>query len=253
MFDADGAYQARRDAVANLALAGGAPAFIRYTPAEQAVWRQVLQVLEPLHAAYACREFLQAFRLLRLDRQALPQLRSINAQTVPATGFRMQAAAGLIDPRRFLESLGRGIFLSTQFVRDPRWPLEAQEPDVVHELIGHAATLLSPAFTRLQRAFGCAAQRADAARLEQIARLYWYTLELGAVREEGGLKVYGAGLLSSFWKLTRLDSCARLRPFRVEVLLDTPYDPWQEQRTVFVAESFSALSEALLAWLDAPP
>ncbi|MHB1845663.1 MAG: phenylalanine 4-monooxygenase, partial [Deltaproteobacteria bacterium] len=200
----DIAYRRRRDEIARLALdyVEGTPApTIAYTDDEQAVWRQVSRELAPLHERLAARAYLDSASLLPLDQTRVPQLAELNERLRPATGFQMLPVAGLVGARTFLEYLARGIFLSTQYMRHPSRPLYTPEPDVIHELVGHAATLANPAFAELNRRFGEAALRAGDAALERIARVYWFTLEFGLCLEEGRPKAYGAGLLSSFGEL----------------------------------------------------
>ena len=121
---------------------------------------------------------------------------------------------------------------------------------MVHELVGHAATFCHPEFARLNRLFGKAADVADDERLSRIARLYWYTLEFGACREGRDVKVVGAGLLSSFGECGRFEAAAELRPFDLDAIAETPFDPTDYQHTLFVAPSFDAMKRDLLAWLD---
>ena len=204
-----------------------------------------------MHARYACKEYLDALALLRLSRNEIPQLADVNVALEPLHGFRMLPVAGLVSSRTFLAYLGRRVFLSTQYMRHHSMPLYTPEPDVVHELIGHAATLAHPEFTALNRAFGLAIPRAkDDEAVERIARLYWYTMEFGVVQESGRPKVYGAGLLSSFGELGRFEAEESLRPFDVEEIVETPYDPTQYQAVLFSAPSFQAMAEAVTGWLQ---
>jgi phenylalanine-4-hydroxylase len=163
----------------------------------------------------------------------------------------MLPVAGLVSSRRFLGQLADGIFLSTQYVRHPSKPLYTPEPDLIHEVIGHAASLVHPLFAQLNRSFGRAAKAADDHLLEQLERVYWYTLEFGAVEEAGALKVYGAGLLSSFGELGRFERSAELRPLVLDEVVQTPYDPTRYQDTIYVATCFEALCQTLLSYLDA--
>src|SRR5204862_3327335 len=141
---------------------------------------------------------LEAFSRIGLSRTEIPQLADVNAVLEPFHGFRMLPVAGLVSSKTFLGYLGRNAFLSTQYMRHHSVPLYTPEPDVIHELVGHAATFGDERFIRLNRAFGEATLRAgDDARVEQIGRLYWFTLEFGVVLEDDRVKVYGAGLLSS--------------------------------------------------------
>ncbi|MEO6325442.1 MAG: phenylalanine 4-monooxygenase [Thermoanaerobaculia bacterium] len=250
----DPEYRRRRNEIAQLALKyhGGDPVpRVVYTEEEQEVWRGVWQMLAPLHARYACREVLEAFRLLRLSCREIPQLADVNEILQPLHGFRMLPVAGLVSSRTFLAYLGRNVFLSTQYMRHHTMPLYTPEPDVVHELVGHAATLAHPAFARLNRAFGLAIPRAsDDEAVERIARLYWYTMEFGVAEEAGRLKVYGAGLLSSFGELGRFETEETLRPFDVDEVVNTPYDPTQYQSVLFAASSFPEMADRVTAWLE---
>lgn len=249
----DPVYRRRRDEIAQAAIEyrdGDAAPAIAYTAEEQEVWREVWRHLDPLHARYACREYREAAARVALSRTVIPQLREVNEIIEPLHGFRMLPVAGLVTAGAFLEKLGRSVFLSTQYMRHHSVPLYTPEPDVVHELIGHAATFAHPDFVRLNRAFGRAAMAAAPQDIEAIGRLYWYTLEFGVVRENGELKVYGAGLLSSFGELGRFERQERLAEWDVEAIAASPYDPTRYQERLFVAPSFERLTGDVLAWLD---
>lgn len=248
--DAD--YRARRNQIAQLALdyRGGDAPVVSYTDDEHNVWREVWRHLEPLHARYACREYLDASQRIGLSRHIIPQLRDVNDVIARVSDFRMLPVAGLVTAGAFLEQLGRGVFLSTQYMRHHSVPLYTPEPDVVHELIGHAATFAHPEFVRLNQAFGRAVIGASEEAIERIGRLYWYTLEFGVVREKGALKVYGAGLLSSFGELGRFETEERLAEWDVDALAATPYDPTRYQERLFVAPSFDVVVRDVTSWLE---
>jgi phenylalanine-4-hydroxylase len=161
----------------------------------------------------------------------------------------MRPVAGLVSDRNFLGHLGRGVFLATQYMRHPSRPLYTPEPDVVHELVGHAATFCDPAFVRLNRAFGEAALRATPEQLSRIARVYWYTLEFGLCEEGGAVKAWGAGLLSSFGELGRFEDDAELRPLDLRAVAGTPYDPTDYQKVLYVAPDLPRTAEMVSAWL----
>ena len=250
----DPIYRARRNAIAKLALdhrEGTPPPFVAYTEQEHEVWREVWDHLAPLHVARAVREWRAAADRLQLDRTWIPQLAEVNDLT-RHPGIEMLPVAGLISADGFLTALGRGVFRSTQYMRHHSMPLYTPEPDVIHELVGHATSFLAPEIVQLSRSFGEVALRADAAMMERLERLYWYTLEFGVALEAGELKAYGAGLLSSFGELGELDCPGRrahLRPFDPEVMAHTPYDPTSYQEQLFVAPSFADMVHQLEAWL----
>jgi phenylalanine-4-hydroxylase len=251
----DAAYRERRNAIARIALEHreGPVPHVQYTPEEHQTWRAVWENLGPLHERCASAEYLEAARVVRLDREQVPQLAEVNVALTRATGFSMRPVAGLVGDRTFLGYLARDSFLATQYMRHPSRPLYTPEPDVVHELVGHAATFCQPEFARLNRAFGRAAERVDAGTLARVARLYWYTLEFGLCRERGAIKAYGAGLLSSFGELGAFEQRAELKAFDPETIAETPYDPTGYQRVLFVAPSFAEMTDRVCAWLDALP
>ncbi len=248
----DAGYRARRDAIARLALdhRSGDPApTVDYTEEEHAVWGRVLDALADRHRDLACAEYLLCLDAVPLHRDRIPQLEAVNAILGPLTGFRMLPVAGLVEAQAFLARLADRIFLSTQYVRHHSRPFYTPEPDVIHELVGHAATFAHPGYAALSRRFGQAARAAGAEDIERIARVYWFTLEFGAVIEDESPKAYGAGLLSSVGELDRLRT-AELRPFDVDAIAGTPFDPTDFQPFYFLAPSFGAMTEQVSRFLS---
>lgn len=249
----DRVYRARRDAIARLALGhhdGQPPPHVDYTEDEHRVWSVVWTNLAALHDRYACSAWFDGLRRLRISRERVPQFTEINEQLQRLTGFSLMPVAGLVTPGSFLRELGRGVFLSTQYMRHASAPLYTPEPDVVHEMIGHAVSLANPDFAQLNRRFGEVAMTLDESEMQPLIRTYWYSLEFGVVLDGGTRKVFGAGLLSSFGECGRFEASAELRPFDLDAMADTPFDPTDYQRTLFVAPSFDAMKHDLLAWLD---
>jgi phenylalanine-4-hydroxylase len=250
----DPVYRSRRNGIAQLALRyreGERVPEVAYTNDEQEVWRTVWRSLGSLHQRYACQEYLQSAQALALDRARVPQLAEVNDRLKAMSGFQMKPVAGLVADRVFLGHMGRGFFLSTQYMRHHSRPLYTPEPDVIHELVGHAASLSHPVFSSVNRAFGLAAENASDEQLRRIARVYWYTLEFGVVRQNGRLKVYGAGLLSSFGELERFETQSALREWDVSAMAALPYDPTGYQAQLFVAPSFESMVEDVRQWLEA--
>lgn len=249
----DPGYRSRRNAIARLALEyreGDPSPLVDYTEEEHAVWRSVWEHLEPLHRSLAVGPWQFAADELDLDHLRVPQLAEVNDTLGQGTGIEMLPVGGLISARGFLSGLGRGVFLSTQYMRHPSRPLYTPEPDVIHELVGHATSFLAPEIVALSRLFGEAALHADAPTLEKLERVYWYTLEFGVAREKDDVKAYGAGLLSSYGELGLFRERARMEPFDIERIAKTPYDPTDYQKVLFVAPSFSEMVRRVEAWLQ---
>jgi len=249
----DPVYRQRRNTIAQKALRwhwGDPTPEIDYTSQEHGVWQTVWQHLAPLHDKFGSREYRYCSAHFAFPKTRIPQLREVNVKLTPKTGFSMVPVAGLVASRTFLGNLKTDQFLSTQYIRHHTVPLYTPEPDVVHEMVGHAATLADPGFAEINRAFGRAAERVSDDVLKQIERVYWYTLEFGAAYEEGKLKAYGAGLLSSFGELERFSREAQLVPLNFEQMAARPYDPTVYQDVIFVAPSFAEAVHQITAWLD---
>jgi phenylalanine-4-hydroxylase len=249
----DEEYRARRNRIARIALEyePGAPVpDAPYTLEEHGGWRAVWEALEPAHERHACAEYLSCVRRLELPRNRIPQMREVSERVEALSGFRLEPVAGLVAPRVFLESLANGVFLSTQYIRHHSTPLYTPEPDVVHEVVGHAVTLASGRLAELNRLVGRAVRLAQTAEeLERLSRVYWFTIEFGVLREDGRVKAYGTGLLSSAGELGALHE-AELHPLDLEAASLREYDPTHYQPVLFCAESFDEMYEALRGYLS---
>jgi phenylalanine-4-hydroxylase len=248
----DREYRARRNAIADIAMSyrpGQAIPHAPYTEEEHEVWHTIWTALGPAHREHACAEYLDSLAKLDFDRDRIPQLDEISRKVEAISGFRLEPVAGLVEPRVFLESLARGVFLCTQYIRHHSTPLYTPEPDVAHEIIGHAVTLASPRLAEINRLFGEAVRRTKSAdELDRLARVYWFTIEFGVLRENGQIKAYGTGLLSSAGELAEMHK-AELRPLDLDAAANHVYDPTHYQAFLFCAESFDEMYSSLRSFL----
>lgn len=248
-------YRARRNHIAKIAMEYK-PGFpipdAPYTSEEHEVWRMIVEALEPAHQQHACAEYLACANRLELPCDRIPQLSEVSAKVEALSGFRLEPVAGLVEPRVFLESLAGGVFLSTQYIRHYSTPFYTPEPDVAHEVIGHAVTLASGSLAELNRLMGQAVKCTPSTEaLERLARVYWFTMEFGVLREDGRVKAYGTGLLSSAGELEAMHE-AELRPLDLEAASRQDFDPTKYQPILFCAASFeemySTLRDYLIHW-----
>jgi phenylalanine-4-hydroxylase len=245
-------YRRRRNQIAQIALKyhprdpiPDAP----YTIEEHQVWSAIWEALRPAHQKHACREYLAAITRLNFSDDHIPQLREVNQKVQAISGFRLEPVAGLVQPRVFLENLADGVFLCTQYIRHHSTPLYTPEPDVVHEIVGHGVTLACPPLAELNRLFGNAVKRTSSnEKLERLSRVYWFTIEFGVLRENGAVKAYGTGLLSSAGELAEMHE-AELRPLDLDAASRENYDPTRFQPVLFCADSFDSMSEMLREFL----
>ncbi len=253
----DQEYRQRRNQIAQLALAYQPGQIIPdapYTSDEHGVWQAIWTALRPAQQQHACAEYISALTRLSFASDRIPQLREVNEKVMAISGFRLEPVAGLVQPRVFLENLADGVFLCTQYIRHQSTPLYTPEPDVVHELVGHGVTLASPRLAELNRLFGKAVRRTRSPdALEKLSRLYWFTIEFGVLREDGMVKAFGTGLLSSAGELEEMHD-AELRPVDLDAATSQDYDPTHFQPVLFCADSFEAmyqsLREYLASWKD---
>ena len=248
----DREYRARRNDIAQIAMTyepGSPVPPAPYTELEHGVWQTIWKALGPAHREHACAEYLDCLEQLDFDTDHIPQLDEVSKKVEAISGFRLEPVAGLVEPRVFLESLARGVFLSTQYIRHHSTPLYTPEPDVAHEIIGHAVTLASKRLAELNRMFGEAVRRTtESSDFERLARIYWFTIEFGVLREDGRVKAYGTGLLSSAGELAEMHK-AELRPLDLEVAANHVYDPTHFQSLLFCADSFDQMYETLRKFL----
>jgi phenylalanine-4-hydroxylase len=244
----DAAYQQRRNEIAAAALAWqpGAPApRIDYTEAEHDVWRTVWRELSPKHEQLACRAFNEAVVALDLPRDHIPQLEEITARMHELTGFGYVPAAGIVGIDEFYGSLADRLFHSTQYLRHGAAPLYTPEPDLIHEVIGHGHLLADPQLAELNRLAGEAARRTRTPEgIQLVADVFWFTIEFGVVHEDGALRAYGAGLLSSYGEIEEFRA-ADVRPLDFAAMATLAYDITRYQPVLFAAASMEHLVDAV--------
>ncbi|GAA5080888.1 phenylalanine 4-monooxygenase [Nocardia iowensis] len=244
----DSDYRARRNAIAALALdyAPGKPVpQIAYTDEEQEVWRIASAELARKHRTYACAEVLAASARLALPKDHIPQLDEVSAALVPLSGFRYAPAAGLVPLREFFGSFADRTFHSTQYIRHHSAPLYTPEPDAIHEIIGHANQIASPRFAAIYEAVGAAVGRLETeSALKFLANVFWFSMEFGVVREDGEVRCYGAGLLSSYGEIEEFRH-ADLRPLDVAAMGTAVYDITHYQPILYCAESVAEIEDVI--------
>ena len=250
----DPAYQERRNAIAAAALAWtpGAPApRIDYTEAEEEVWRTVWRELSPKHERYACRAFRDAVTALDLPRDRIPQLDEITARMRELTGFGYVPAAGIVGIEEFYGSLADRTFHSTQYLRHDAAPLYTPEPDLIHEVVGHGHLLADPQLAELNRLAGEAARRARTPEgLQLVADVFWFTIEFGVLHEDGELRAYGAGILSSYGEIEEFRAM-EIRPLDFAAMATLEYDITHYQPVLFAADSMDHLVDAVGGFFSA--
>jgi phenylalanine-4-hydroxylase len=219
-----------------------------YTQNERDTWNLVSRVLIPLQDRYSCRAYLEGREALNLPIDRLPQLDEVSATMEATTGFMLAPVGGLLEKGEFLSMLQHKVMRCTPYMRHHTYPFFTPEPDIVHELRGHAPMFMHQPFVELSMRIGRAAEAAvnsgDHELLELIGLFYWYTVEYGLIREDGEVKIFGAGTNGGVQDLLRsIDPLIEKHPFSLKAIEALSIDYDAPQQVFFVAESFEQIIE----------
>ncbi|MCP3732718.1 phenylalanine 4-monooxygenase [Sphingomonas sp. MG17] len=194
-------------------------------------------------------EFMAGLDVLRMSKPGIPDFAELSDRLMTLTGWQVVAVPGLVPDDVFFDHLANRRFVAGNFIRRPDQLDYLQEPDVFHDVFGHVPLLAHPVFADYMQAYGKGGQRATAlGMIDRLARLYWYTVEFGLIRSGDGLKLYGAGIVSSYGEsVFALDDPSPHRiGFDLERVMRTKYRIDDFQQNYFVIESFEDLLERTL-------
>ena len=250
----DAEYRTRRDSIAGLAKNFRETHVItdvEYTAEEQEVWRIVATKLEEIQAKRASEFYLDAKRKLGITTTCIPQLSEMNKRLKELSNWRLAPIEGLVETRAFLSWLSYRTMLCTQYIRHTSRPEYTPEPDIVHEAIGHIPNFTNKDFADFSQFIGHGARIASDDQLEELGRLYWFTVEYGLIEENGENKAFGAGLLSSFGELENAftDNVER-RPFDLERVIKTDYSYSDMQPILYVIPSYQFLKDTTRKYIE---
>ena len=216
----------------------------RFSADEHAVWDTLFARQSAMLPGRASEAFLRGLDVLRLDRPGIPDFAALNERLMAATGWQVVAVPGLVPDDVFFDHLANRRFVSGNFIRRTDQLDYLQEPDVFHDVFGHVPMLADPVFADYMQAYGKGGLRSlGFGALHKLARLYWYTVEFGLVRENGGLRIYGAGIVSSYGEsIFALDDPSPNRiGFDLERIMRTEYRIDDYQQNYFVIDSYEDL------------
>ena len=215
-----------------------------YTAEEHATWDILFARQSALLPGRVAPEFLAGLDMLRLSRPGIPDFAELSDRLMAATGWQVVAVPGLVPEDVFFAHLTNRRFVAGRFIRRPDQLDYLEEPDVFHDVFGHVPLLANPVFADYMQAYGEGGLRAlRHGAIDKLARLYWYTVEFGLVRTGEGLRLYGAGIVSSRGEsLFALDDPSPNRVgFGLERVMRTKYRIDDYQQTYFVIDSFDDL------------
>jgi len=191
---------------------------------------------------------------LPMSADEIPDFRRLSDVLSRRTGWQVVAVPGLVPDDVFFDHLAHRRFPAGNFIRSPQQLDYLEEPDVFHDVFGHVPMLMNPVIADFIQAYGQGGLRArQRGCLTQLARLYWYTVEFGLLQQSDGLRIYGAGIASSYTESRFcLDSPSphRIR-LDLERVMRTDYRIDDFQETYFVIRSLDELLQ--MAAIDFAP
>ncbi len=216
----------------------------RFAVSDHAMWNTLFERQAKLLDGRAAIEFLDGLDVLRMDKPGIPHFGELSERLMKLTGWQVVAVPGLIPDDVFFDHLANRRFVSGNFIRSPDQLDYLEEPDVFHDVFGHVPMLAHPVFADYMQAYGQGGQRAAGlGAIANLARLYWYTVEFGLVRNGADLRIYGAGIVSSYGEsIFALDDASPNRiGFDLERVMRTKYRIDDYQQNYFVIDSFDDL------------
>lgn len=221
--------------------------YSRYTPEQHELWGEMVARRMAQLEQCACREYLQGWRALGLERERIPHLDEVGRLLERRTGWRVQPVSGFMPSRAFFEMLAARQFPTTTWLRSRESMDYTPEPDMLHDALGHLPMFAQQEFADAVAEYGrvCHAMESEE-KLERMGRLYWYTFEFGLIRQAGEVKVYGSGVASSQGECTNiLTGGCEIRDFTVAEVLNTTVKVDEIHKRLFAIESFDEILGAV--------
>lgn len=227
----------------------------RFTQADHDMWDRLFARQSAMLPGRAASAFLNGIEVLKLTKPGIPDYAELNERLMAATGWQVVAVPGLVPDEVFFDHLANRRFVAGNFIRRPDQLDYLQEPDVFHDVFGHVPMLADPVFADYMQAYGRGGLRSlGFGALGKLARLYWYTVEFGLIQEAEGLRIYGAGIVSSYGEsIFALDDPSPNRiGFDLTRVMRTEYRIDDYQQNYFVIPSLDHLLKVTLETDFAP-
>lgn len=224
-----------------------------YTSENQETWSTLFDRQMEYLAENASKTYLDGAKAINLRRDRIPPVEDINSRLKPMTGWQSRAVPGYLKPKAFFAAISRREFPTTIVIRPKESIDYLPEPDIFHDIFGHVPLHADPTFADFLQTYGKAALLTDdPVHTDRLARLFWFTVEFGLIRESGRLKIYGSGLISSPGEskhsLTSKD--VDRRPFDFERVCDTAFEIDHYQPILYVLDSFEQLRDAMVRYAN---
>src|SRR5215469_16319740 len=218
-----------------------------YTPDQHALWAELVRRRMPQLREHACQEYLEGFDVIGLQEDQLPNLNAVSARLAPRTRWQSTPVSGFLPADAFFEMLANRMFPTTTWLRSRESLEYTPEPDIFHDVFGHVPMHAHRVFGDFLEHYGrVCAGIADQVVLEKLGRLFWYTVEFGLIRQDGEIKAYGSGVISSAGECENVFSGGcEVHDFSLDEVLNTPVKVDEFQKVLFAITSFDQMYEAM--------
>lgn len=224
-----------------------------YSDEDHEVWATIYKLRMAQLEEFASNTFLAGLHAINLGPYRVPDLSEVNARLKKLTGWGSYGVPGYLPPKAFFAFLAQRQFPTTISVRPKSSMDYLPEPDIIHDVFGHVPLHADPIFADFLQTYGKAALHTnDPVHTERLARLFWFTVEFGLIREDGKLKLYGSGLISSEGEGHHALESSEVdrRPFDMERVCDTAFEIDHYQPILYVLESFEQLRDAMNSYAE---
>jgi phenylalanine-4-hydroxylase len=220
-----------------------------YPNSDHESWKYLYERQMKLLPGRACKEYMQGTELLNLTSERIPYLKDLSHVFLNTTGWKVARVPGLIHEQDFFGLLHRKVFPSTDYIRGKNELDYTPAPDLFHDIFGHMPLLTNKNFAAFYHKFGEAALNAKGKDRTKLETFHWFTVEFGLIKNPEGMRIYGAGILSSLQEVQHsLSDQVEVIPFDPTKIVEQEYDVWHLQPILFAIESFEQLEKGFDEW-----
>ena len=220
-----------------------------YPEPDHETWQLLVNRQLEMLPGRAGEAFMKGVELLGLRSEKIPALRDLSRTLERETGWQIARIPGLLHEKDFFQLLSDRVFPSTDYIRGRDELDYTPAPDLFHDIFGHMPMLTQPDYADFYQLFGRAALKAEGADRPRLERFHWFTVEFGLIRQDDGIRIFGAGILSSKNEVTHaLSDEVIMHEFDPEKIVEQDYDVWHLQDELFVLDSFEQLTDGFRAW-----
>ncbi len=220
-----------------------------YPQSDHETWKTLYERQMAALPNRICEEYINGVDKLNFSPSRIPSLKELSNIFFKTTGWKVARVPGLIHEQDFFGLLRRKVFPSTDYIRGKEELDYTPAPDMFHDIFGHMPLLTNANFASFYQMVGEAALNAEGATRKELETLHWFTVEFGLIKKPEGMRIYGAGIISSKEEVTHaLSENVKVHPFDPDRIVKQEYDVWHLQPILFAIDSFQQLEDGFRSW-----